>query len=326
MKLIKAVGVVAVSVFATAAMADYSEHPEAIAFKPDLLESGFTEAEIDAFLAGAEKKQSIIDAISKPAERVLEWKDYRKIFITERRLNEGLDFMREQADTLARAERELGVPAEIIAAIIGVETYYGRITGSYRVIDALTTLAFDYPKRASFFKKQLREYLMLAKEQGVDPMEPKGSYAGAMGYGQFMPSSYRAYAIDFDDDQFTDIWTNPVDAIGSVGHYLKRHGWVPGQPIMQELSDAERVSSEWLTSGLKLDFTVGELPINRDEIAASLPADTKAKIIELQAESGSKQWVVFNNFYTITRYNHSSMYAMAVTQLAQSLAQGLLEP
>ena len=326
MKLIKAVGLVAVSVFAAAAIADYSEHPEAIAFKSDLLESGFTEAEINAFLAGAEKKQSIIDAISKPAERVLEWKDYRKIFITDRRINEGLDFMREQSETLARAERELGVPAEIIAAIIGVETYYGRITGSYRVIDALTTLAFDYPKRAPFFKKQLREYLMLAKEQGVDPMEPKGSYAGAMGYGQFMPSSYRAYAIDFDDDEFTDIWNNPVDAIGSVGHYLKRHGWIEGQPILNELSETEMVGAEWLTSGLKLDFTVGELPLKRSEIAAGLPSDAKAKVIELQAEAGAKQWVVFNNFYTITRYNHSSMYAMAVTQLAEALAQGLLEP
>jgi membrane-bound lytic murein transglycosylase B len=231
--------------------------------------------------------------------------------------------MKAQGPALERAERELGVPSEIIAAIIGVETYYGRIAGSYRVIDALSTLAFDYPKRAPFFRKELVAYLTLAREQNIDPLQPVGSYAGAMGYSQFMPSSYRAYAIDFDGDEFIDIWGNPVDAIGSVANYLKRHGWKEGQPIAQTLAPDQFMSADWLSDGLKLPYTVAELPLPTGVIPVGLPSNASIKPLQLETMNGPQQWLVFNNFYTITRYNHSSMYAMAVTELADALAAGL---
>ncbi len=302
---------------------DYSDHPELAALKPALLEAQYSEQSINEIFAQAEKKQAIIDAISRPAEKVLQWYDYRKIFVTEQRIREGVEFMKAQGPALERAERELGVPSEIIAAIIGVETYYGRIAGSYRVIDALSTLAFDYPKRAPFFRKELVAYLTLAREQNIDPLQPVGSYAGAMGYGQFMPSSYRAYAIDFDGDEFIDIWGNPVDAIGSVANYLKRHGWKEGQPIAQTLAPDQFMSADWLSDGLKLPYTVAELPLPAGVISVGLPSNASIKPLQLETMNGPQQWLVFNNFYTITRYNHSSMYAMAVTELADALAAGL---
>lgn len=309
--------------------ADYSDHPELeleelVAVLSPL---GYTEAELINIFSAAEKKQSILDAISRPAEKVLVWHEYQNIFLTERRIKEGVEFMQANRAVLARAEQELGVPAEVMAAIIGVETYYGRIAGSYRVIDALSTLAFDYPKRAKFFRKQLVEYLQLAKEQNIDPLEPKGSYAGAMGFGQFMPSSYRAYAIDFDGDEFVDIWNNEADAIGSVGHYLKAHGWRAGQPIVQPLKRSQFLAAEWLTDDLKLSYTIAELPQDTAAlITKSLPSDSLIEPIELETEVGPQQWLVFNNFYAITRYNHSRMYAMAVTELSEALAAGLREP
>ena len=310
------------------AWADYSDHPELkLSELTSQLEGfGYSESELVDIFRAAEKKQSIVDAISRPAEKVLAWNEYQNIFLTERRIKEGVEFMRANQETLARGERELGVPAEIMAAIIGVETYYGRIAGSYRVIDALSTLAFDYPKRSKFFRKQLVEYLQLAKEQKIDPLEPKGSYAGAMGFGQFMPSSYRAYAIDFDGDDFVDIWNNEADAIGSVGHYLKRHGWKAGQPITVPLKKEQFLAPEWLTDDLKLSYTIAELPAEAAALVSqSLPSDSLIEPIEMETEVGPQQWLVFNNFYAITRYNHSRMYAMAVTELSEALAAGLRE-
>lgn len=317
-----------VAISGTGAWADYSDHPELkLSELTSQLEAfGYTQSELVDIFRAAEKKQSIIDAISRPAEKVLAWHEYQNIFLTERRIKEGLEFMRAHQETLARAERELGVPAEVMAAIIGVETYYGRIAGSYRVIDALSTLAFDYPKRSTFFRKQLVEYLQLAKEQKINPLEPKGSYAGAMGFGQFMPSSYRAYAIDFDGDDFVDIWNNEADAIGSVGHYLKRHGWKTGQPITLPLKKEQFLASEWLTDDLKLSYTIAELPADAAAlVSSSLPSDSLIEPIEMETEVGPQQWLVFNNFYAITRYNHSRMYAMAVTELSEALAAGLRE-
>ena len=195
-------------------------------------EEGFDRAYLQTVFEDAKRKDSILEAIARPAEKTKPWYDYRKIFVTDKRERQGIEFFAEHKETLARAERETGVPAEIIVSVIGVETYYGRITGSYRVIDALSTLAFDYPRRSPFFTKELKNYLMLTRDQGLDPLEIKGSYAGAMGYGQFMPSSYREYAIDFDSDGLIDIWGNPVDAIGSVANYFKRHGWRTGEQVI----------------------------------------------------------------------------------------------
>ena len=195
----------------------YEGNPAAAALIDEMVQSeGFDRQQLERVFAAAERKSDILEAIARPAEKTKPWHEYRQIFLTDKREAEGAAFFREHQETLERAERETAVPSSIIVAIIGVETFYGRITGSYRVIDALSTLAFDYPKRSDFFTQELKNYLILTREQGLDPLVPKGSYAGAMGYGQFMPSSYRSYAVDFDGDDKVDIWNNPVDAIGKL--------------------------------------------------------------------------------------------------------------
>ena len=215
----------ALLVLAAPLKADYRDRDEVRVFAAEMArDHGFSEEGIIRVIGQAEYKQSIIDAISRPAERVLTWAEYQDIFLTDRRVRAGHDFMMEHKDALIRAQEIYGVPPVIITAIIGVETMYGQIRGSYRVLDALSTLAFDYPPRSRFFRKELKEFLLLVREQNQDITDLKGSYAGAMGYGQFIPSSYRAYAIDFDDDGVIDIWNNPTDAIGSVANYFARHG------------------------------------------------------------------------------------------------------
>lgn len=215
---------------------------------------GFASEQLRDLFKQAERKQAILDAISRPAERVKPWKEYRPIFLTDSRVAQGVDFWRENEAALSRAEAEYGVPAEIIVAIIGVETFYGRNTGSHRVIDALSTLGFDYPPRQPFFRQQLKEFLLLTREEQVDPLTLKGSYAGAMGLPQFMPSSFRAYAVDFDGDGHIDIWNNPTDAIGSAASYFKQHGWAAGEPVVARA----KVSGERFEEGLTVGLEVAE--------------------------------------------------------------------
>ncbi len=280
---------------------------------------GFAEGELRALLAGAERQQAILDAISRPAERVRPWKEYRPIFITPARIEQGVAFWQQHAETLARAEREYGVPAEVIVAIIGVETFFGRHTGTWKVLDALATLGFDYPPRADFFRKELREFLILAREQQVDPRGLKGSYAGAMGLPQFMPSSFRAYAVDFDGDGRIDIWSNPVDAIGSVASYFQRHGWVHGDPVASRAEVAGNRFAEGLTQGLEPVKSVGDLrqlgwtPQDAVEDSYAVTA------FRLEGARGDEFWMGLPNFYVITRYNRSVMYALAVHQLSEEL-------
>lgn len=212
---------------------------------------GFAGEQLRDLFKQAERKQAILDAISRPAERVKPWKEYRPIFLTDSRIAQGVDFWRENEAALTRAETEYGVPAEIIVAIIGVETFYGRNTGSHRVIDALSTLGFDYPPRQPFFRQQLKEFLLLTREEQVDPLTLKGSYAGAMGLPQFMPSSFRAYAVDFDGDGRIDIWNNPTDAIGSAASYFKQHGWTAGGPVVARAKVSGKRFEEGLTVGLE---------------------------------------------------------------------------
>jgi len=306
---------------------NYSDHPGALAVIDELVEDeGFDREELVAIFDQVEAKQSILDAMSRPAEKSKPWYEYRKIFVTSQREKEGLAFYAKHRETFQRAERELGVPAEIILAIMGVETYYGRITGSYRVMDALSTLAFDYPKRSTFFTKELKSYLILSREQGVDPLAMKGSYAGAMGYGQFMPSSYRAYAIDFDGDEKIDIWNNPVDAIGSVANYFKKHGWKTGGPVVFVAEASESVPDELFNKSLKptrsLSYYAGEGVVVAKELAPTTPLDPESLVtaIKFETEDGHEYWLGMHNFYVITRYNHSSMYAMSVYQLSRLLA------
>ncbi|RLA49522.1 MAG: lytic murein transglycosylase B [Gammaproteobacteria bacterium] len=308
---------------------NYAVHPAAQVVVDELVqEEGFDREELMQVFMEAERQESILKAIARPAEKIKPWYEYREIFLNEKRERQGLEFFAEHRETLARAERELGVPARIIVAIIGVETYYGRVAGSYRVIDALSTLAFDYPKRSEFFTKELKNYLILTREQGFDPLDLKGSYAGAMGYGQFMPSSYREYAIDFDGDGVADIWNNPVDAIGSVANYFKRHGWRLGEPVVFAADAAADVPDELFVQGrsdLKPQRTVAEFAAAGIVARQEVDPEALATAMKFELEDGYEYWLGLHNFYVITRYNHSAMYAMSVYQLSQRLAAQVTE-
>ena len=288
-------------------------------------EEGFDRESLNELFAETEKKDSILEAMSRPAEKTKPWYDYREIFVTDKREQQGIEFYQQHRETLERAEQETGVPAEIIVSIIGVETYYGRITGSYRVIDALSTLAFDYPRRSEFFTKELKHFLILSREQGKDPLSLKGSYAGAMGYGQFMPSSYRAYAVDFDGDEIIDIWDNPVDAIGSVANYFKQHGWRSGEQVVAPATVSGEVGDEWFVrsrADLVPKYTVAEFSAAGIESPDELNPEASAVAMKFELEQGTEYWLGLHNFYVTTRYNHSAMYAMSVYQLSQRIADG----
>ncbi len=309
------------SVFASIAFsADYSDSPEAKAFVDKMVtKHGFDRDYVQKLIDGAVRKQSILDAISRPAEKTKTWGEYRKIFVTQTRTRQGKEFMQKHAKTLARAERDFGVPAEMISAIIGVETRYGRNTGSFRVLDSLATLGFDYPPRSKFFAKELEEFLLLVKEQKFDPTVVKGSYAGAMGYGQFISSSYRHYAIDFDGDGIADIINNPVDAIGSVANYFKSHGWQPGQPVTYKATVTADHNPDSANQKLKPKFTVAELQAQGYQSSVAIDGEQMATAMRLEGDEGIEYWLGLKNFYVITRYNHSKLYAMAVFQLSEEL-------
>jgi membrane-bound lytic murein transglycosylase B len=301
----------------------YNETGEGQAFVRKMVEEyGFESERVKSLLGDARRDQSILDAISRPAEKTLSWHSYRKIFIRQERIAQGLEFMATHADSLARAERQFGVPPEIVAAIIGVETWYGRYRGNYRVLDSLATLAFDYPPRSRFFRSELEQYLLMTREQGLDPTVLKGSYAGAMGYGQFISSSYRHYAVDFDDDGVADILENPVDATGSVANYFSEHRWQPGEPVADRLSDELRTDSPLLTRGLKPTLTVADYREADLLVPATVSDELPARALYLDAEHEDELWLTYRNFYVITRYNHSHLYAMAVFQFAEALKSG----
>ncbi len=305
-----------------AVSAGYATHPKAQELIEEMVQQhGFKRAELIEMLSVAERKEKILEAIARPAEKSLEWHEYRKIFITAERIEQGKAFIARYQDTLARAEQDMGVPKEIIAAIIGVETRYGKHMGSYRVLDALTTLGFDYPPRAAFFSSELKQAFLLAREQGFDLREMKGSYAGAMGYGQFIPSSYRHYAIDFDGDKIVNILDNPVDAIGSVANYFVAHKWNTGKPVAFLLPKhtTQQDVEGLLSSDLKPAHTLNTIKAKGISIPEGLDLNAKGKIHALKADEGTEYWLTLDNFYVITRYNHSHLYAMAVYHLAKEL-------
>ncbi|MFL0803736.1 MAG: lytic murein transglycosylase B [Agarilytica sp.] len=325
---------VSASVLALSATADYSVHPGAEAFIQKMVsEHKFTEKEVASLLSQANKQESILEAISRPAEKTKEWFEYRNIFIQESRIKQGVAFWNEHKATIQRASEEMGVAPEIIVAIIGVETRYGRHAGKYRVIDALSTLGFDYPKRGKFFRGQLEHYMLMTREQEQDPLSLKGSYAGAMGYGQFIPSSYRAYAVDFDDDNKVDIWNNPVDAIGSVANYFKAHKWKDGQPVLARARISGEYDKDILNEKSKPKYSLAELEKKGFRLASaenkdkekftpgSFSPDSKAMPLMYVGDHGKEFWLGFNNFYVITRYNRSHLYAMAVWELGEKIKQ-----
>ena len=307
---------------ALAQPAAYGERPEVKAFIQDMVQRhGFVEAELAYLFSRVQRADQVIEAIERPAEKIRSWNFYRATFLDERRVADGAAFWRNHRALLARAERIYGVPAEIIVAIIGVETFYGRHTGSWRVVDALSTLAFDYPARAGFFRAELESYLLFAREGNIDVFATRGSYAGAMGLPQFMPSSARRYAVDFDRDGKVDLRRSPADAIGSVANYLKQHGWRKSNPILlpaRVSGDAWRALgggfepkvplAKWREAGVELIPPAAELE--------SLPA----VLVELGGGDVPSDFRLgFRNFYVITRYNRNAMYAASVNDLAQAL-------
>ena len=298
---------------------DYSDRKAAQQVIAAAQEAGVDPDWAQQLIDAAKRQQSILDAISRPAEKTKAWYEYRKIFLTDRRIREGVTFWSAHASTLQSVAVRTGVPSELVVAIIGVETYYGRITGSYRVIDALATLAFDYPRRSPFFTGELEQFLVLAWDSGKDALALKGSYAGAMGYGQFMPSSYRAYAQSYEGDGAPDIWDNPADAIASVGNYLQVHGWRSGDKVAVE-GIADDPDPAVFEGGLKPKKTVAALALERLEPSEPLNPAELATPIRLEQEEGVRYWLGLQNFYVITRYNHSAMYAMAVWELSQTIA------
>ena len=315
-------GLVAASLLASPSLVAYERDEELVeAWIAEVSsEHGIDADYLRSLMAEASYKQSIIDAISRPAERVLTWEEYRNIFIEQARIDGGIEFIERNLDTLKRIEAETGVSAEYIVAIIGVETRYGRIMGNYRVIDALSTLGFSYPRRSSFFKKELTEFVLMIEETGLDPLSLKGSYAGAMGLGQFIPSSYRAYSKDDTGDGIADLWDSEQDAIASVANYFKRHGWKAGEPVLVNLTPPEG-AEEYPRSPLRLDRTMAEVEALGYRPDAALAADTKARIFYFADNPGGEYIAGLQNFYTITRYNHSSYYALAVHQLAEILRE-----
>ncbi|ATZ72365.1 lytic murein transglycosylase B [Idiomarina sp. X4] len=275
--------------------------------------------QLNKWLSKAKVNNEVLEAIQRPWE-AKPWYQYYPIFLTEKRLKAGLEFWEEHKATLKKAEQEYGVPAQIIVAIIGVETFYGNYMGKYSILDSLYTLGFHYPPRAKFFRSELSEFFQLASEEGWDINSAKGSYAGAMGYGQFISSSYRHYAVDFDGDGERNLLTNPVDAIGSVANYFAKHNWQAGQPIAQPLNHSENWSKV-LSDGMKPNTTRKALKKQGFDLPnnETVTPDTKVRVFEFETENAAEYWLGYNNFYVITRYNHSPLYAMAVYQFSEQL-------
>ncbi|MBO3697964.1 lytic murein transglycosylase B [Roseivirga sp. E12] len=287
-------------------------------------EKNFTKDEVLSILRQAEFQQDIIDKISRPAEGTMTWERYRKIFLKQGRIDAGIEFYKEHKTTLEKVSADTGVPTEIILGIIGVETYFGRIKGSYKVLDALYTLGFGYSRRGKFFKSELEKFLTLSKLEDLEATEVLGSYAGAMGYTQFMPSSYIAYAKSFEENGTRDLMDSPEDAIASVANYLKVHRWKKGQPITSRAEMTRKITGlrkQALRPKNKVsDYTkIGFNP------AEELQADLPATMLIFDKDGDTEHWFGLYNFYVITRYNHSPLYAMAVYQLAEEIKKGFGE-
>lgn len=309
----------------------YDQRPEIRAFITELVdEHAFGRRELAQLFAHARYQPRIVAAMSRPVLAPPKWYEYAPQFLSAERIDGGLEFWQSNAATLARAQQEFGVPAEVIVAIIGVETFYGRNTGGYRVFDALTTLAFDYPRRSDFFKSELKQFLLLSRDQGISPLLPKGSYAGASGLPQFMPGSVRAYAVDYDGDGRIDLASDPADAIGSVGNFLARHDWQPGAPVLEPAQIDPGASETVLRA---LDGGISERrPLGawlRDGVGAHImPADPgpdPVGLLMLEEVDEPSYWLTYGNWYVLTRYNRSRLYATAVWQLAQTLVKARAE-
>ena len=273
-----------------------------------------------ALLAHARVLDSVLEAMRRPAERK-PWYEYRKIFITEKRIARGAQFWREHVHALTRIAERFGVPPEIVVAIIGVESFYGVHRGRTRVLDALATLGFRYPKRSAFFLSELEEFVLLADEERLDAQRVKGSYAGAMGIAQFISSSYRRYAIDFDGDGARDLMQSPEDAIGSIANYLSMHGWLSGAAIAVRAEVEGEAFRGVVEQGMKPHASLASIRAKGVSFATYAAEEEQGALLEFETTNGHEYWVGLTNFYVITRYNHSRLYALAVFQLAQRIRE-----
>ena len=301
----------------------YGSRPDVRAFVQEMVRRhGFVEGELIFAFSRARRVAAALKAIAPPpAERARSWTEYRAVFVNDRRIEAGLEFWRQHGPALARANREYGVPEEVIVAILGVETYYGRNVGRWRVIDTLTTLAFDYPPRAEFFRGELENYLLFARASGTDVFSVRGSYAGAIGIPQFMPGSYLKFAVDFDGDGHVDLRANPADAVGSVANFLKQHGWRPGGTVALAAEIQGNAYRSYADGNVLPQHALDELA--KAGIAsrpAAAAGSLKAALIELETPGQASEYRLgFENFYVLTRYNRSSFYAAAVADLAAAL-------
>ena len=279
---------------------------------------GFEREQLEQILGGVRGRPEVLEAMARPAES-LDWYQYRPIFLTESRIAKGEEFWRANAETLAQASRQYGVPAEIIVAIIGVETLYGTHKGKHLVLDSLATLAFRYPKRSKFFRSELEEFLVLAQQEHFDTPNIKGSYAGAIGIPQFISSSYRRYAVDFDGNGVRDLLDSEADAIGSVANYLSKHGWQRDGAVALPASVSGDKYKDLVKKGMKPNTPVSDMPNFGVVVLYASENQAPGALIELTNKDDTELWVGLQNFYAITRYNHSSLYAMAVFQLAREI-------
>ena len=300
---------------------DYRGYPAVERFIDGMVrEQGFSREYLYGLLSQAQRKTWTIEYMNREKPTVRQkpggWSRYRSKFLDERHIREGARFWAEHAATLARAQSEFGVSPEIIMGIIGVETLYGANFGTHRVIDALTTLAFDYPRRAAYFESELKDLLILSRKEMKDPSKPKGSFAGAMGFGQFMPSSFLKYAVDFNGDGATNLW-DPEDAIGSIAHYFKSFGWQTGEPVVVR-ADASLALDESIKTGFDSHYSAADL--RRLGVTPAQPLRGEDfSLLKLSAQEGEVYRIGYPNFYVITRYNHSTYYAMAVYELGQAV-------
>lgn len=310
----------ALAVVALPTHADYADHEGAPAFVQRMIsQHGFSAAEVRQVLDEAEQQDKVLTAMQRPAEKALPWYKYRAIFMDRERIDRGAEFLREHQTALRVAEEKYGVPAEIIVAIIGVETWYGRNTGGFRVLDALATLAFDYPRRADFFRSELEQYLLMCREEKMNPAQPMGSYAGAMGLPQFMPSSFRGYAVDFNGNGHRDLWNETEDVIGSVANYLASRGWRRDEAIAGQVRGDTDAAEDFDFSRLEPLNRFGEITAAGVQVDLKAQPDAPAGVLELEGDDEEEYWVALKNFFVITTYNRSAMYAMAVFQLSQAV-------
>ena len=286
----------------------------------------FEKKSLESKLLGLKRSQRVINLMARPAEKSKTWLEYRDIFVTERRVAKGLDFWKTHESSLTKASEKYGIPPQVLVAIIGIETFYGQIKGDHNVLQTLATLAFHYPgdrpKRKKYFRVQLEELLLLSRSEGLNLSRMEGSYAGALGIPQFMPDNYRKLSVDFDEDGKRDIWMSPSDAIGSVGNYLKHHGWKRGDPIMSSVTTVDGDISHLLNRGIKPSLSISELESEGLRIDGSEQADLdKVALFRLQVSNGFEYWAGYNNFYVISRYNPRTKYVMVVALLAEAIRQ-----